>query len=52
MKIKRFMYLAEKGNINFMDSVSAEMVYRSVCCFYQPYIKIVISTKPRSMHHS
>ena len=42
MKIKRFMYVAEKGNINFMDSVSAEMVYRSVCCFYQPYIKIVI----------
>lgn len=42
MKIKRFMYVAEKGNINFMDSVSAEMVYRSISCFYQPYTKIVI----------
>lgn len=42
MKIKRFMYIAEKGSINFMDSVSAEMVYRSISCFYQPYTKIVI----------
>lgn len=42
MKIKRFKYLAEKGSINFMDTVSAEMVYRSISCFYQPYTKIVI----------
>lgn len=42
MKIKRFIYLAEKGNINFIDSVSAEMAYRSICYFYMPYTKIIV----------
>ena len=42
MKIKRFMYLAEGGNMQYLDSVSAEMVYRGVCYFYSPWKKIII----------
>lgn len=42
MKIKRFMYVAECGNLQYMDSVSAEMVYRSISYFYMPSVRIII----------
>lgn len=42
MKIKRFMYIAECGSLQYMDSISAEMVYRSVSCFYRPSVRIII----------
>jgi hypothetical protein len=42
MKIKRFMYVAECGSLQYMDSVSAEMVYRSISCYYMPSVRIII----------
>lgn len=42
MRIKRFYYMAEGGRLNIIDSVSHEMVYRSICCWYNPYTKIVV----------
>lgn len=42
MKIKRYFYMAEKSNMYYIDSVSHEMVYRSVCYTYQPYTKVVV----------
>ena len=44
MKIKRFMYLAERcgQGIEYIDSISAEMVYRSICYFYASYVRIII----------
>jgi hypothetical protein len=44
--MKRFLYIAEGGRLNYLDCTSAEMVYRGVCCFYKPSTKvIVIDTK-------
>ena len=42
MKIKRYFYMAEKGNMYCLDAPSHEMVYRSVCYAYQPSTKVVV----------
>lgn len=44
--MKRFLYMAEGGRLNYLDANSSEMVYRCVACFYNPSTKvIVIDTK-------
>ena len=40
--MKRFLYIAEGGRLNYLDCTSAEMVYRCVCCFYMPSTKVVV----------
>lgn len=40
--MKRFLYIAEGGKLNYLDCTSAEMVYRCVCCFYMPSTKVVV----------
>ena len=40
--MKRFLYIAEGGKLNYLDCTNAEMVYRCVCCFYMPNTKVVI----------
>lgn len=40
--MKRFLYIAEGGKLNYLDCTNAEMVYRCVCCFYMPSTKVVI----------
>ena len=40
--MKRFLYIAEGGKLNYLDCTSAEMVYRCVCCFYMPNTKVVV----------
>ena len=40
--MKRFLYIAEGGKLNYLDCTSAEMVYRCVCCFYMPNTEVVV----------
>lgn len=40
--MKRFLYIAEGGRLNYLDCTSAEMVYRCVCCFYMPSTKVIV----------
>lgn len=40
--MKRFLYIAEGGKLNYLDCTNAEMVYRCVCCFYMPSTKVVV----------
>lgn len=40
--MKRFLYIAEGGRLNYLDCTNAEMVYRCVCCFYMPSTKVVV----------
>ena len=42
MKIKRYFYMAEKSYMYHLDSISHEMVYRSVCYAYAPSKKVVV----------
>lgn len=40
--MKRFLYIAEGGRLNYLDCTNAEMVYRCVCCFYMPSTKVIV----------
>lgn len=40
--MKRFLYMAEGGRLNYLDANSSEMVYRCVAYFYNPSTKIII----------
>ena len=40
--MKKFLYIAEGGNLQEMESVSAEMVFRSIAYFYSTNKQIVI----------
>ena len=40
--MKRFLYMAEGGRLNYIDSVSSEMVYSSIAYFYNPSTKVVV----------
>lgn len=40
--MKRFLYMAEGGRLNYLDATSSEMVYRCVACFYSPSTKIIV----------
>lgn len=42
MKDKKYFYMAEKGNMCCLNSISHEMVYRSVCYAYAPSKKVVV----------
>ena len=41
-KMKRFLYMAEGGRLNYLDADSSEMVYRCVAYFYNPSTKIIV----------
>lgn len=42
--MKRFLYMAEGGRLNYLDAdfSESEMVYRCVACFYNPSTKIIV----------
>ena len=40
--MKRFLYMAEGGRLNYLDADSSEMVYRCVAYFYNPSTKIIV----------
>lgn len=44
--MKRFLYMAEGGRLNYLDAnsseISSEMVYRVVGCLYNPSTKIIV----------
>lgn len=40
--MKRFLYMAEGGRLNYLDATSSEMVYRCVACYYNPSTKIIV----------
>lgn len=40
--MKRFLYMAEGGRLNYLDANSSEMVYRCVACFYNPSTKVIV----------
>lgn len=40
--MKRFLYMAEGGRLNYLDANSSEMVYRCVACFYSPSTKVIV----------
>lgn len=40
--MKRFLYIAEGGRLNYLDCTSAEMVYSCVCCFYMSSTKVIV----------
>ena len=40
--MKRFLYMAEGGRLNYLDANSSEMVYRCVAYFYNPSTKVIV----------
>ena len=40
--MKRFLYMAEGGRLNYLDANSSEMVYSCVACFYNPSTKVIV----------
>lgn len=40
--MKKFLYIAEGGRLNFLESTSHEMVYSSIAYFYNPSTRVVV----------